>query len=44
LQSQTNATGLGTNWFTLPASQQTNHVFIPIDQANRSVFLRLTYP
>jgi polygalacturonase len=46
LESQTNSPGLGlgTNWFTLPNSQQTNQIFIPLDPANGSVFLRLAYP
>jgi autotransporter-associated beta strand protein len=45
LQVQTNstATGLGTNWFIVPGSQATNRVFIPIDSQNGCVLLRLVY-
>lgn len=42
LQSQTNS--LGTNWVTVPGSAATNHVVIPINQANGSVFYRLAVP
>jgi hypothetical protein len=42
LQVQTN--GLGTTWFTVPNSTTTNHMFIPIDPANGSVFYRLALP
>lgn len=46
LQIQTNSlsTGLGTNWAVVPNSQFTNQVFIPVNPANGSVFLRLIYP
>ncbi len=46
LQIQTNnpGAGLGTNWTVFSNSQLTNQVFIPIDPANGSVFLQLTYP
>ncbi|HWX22884.1 MAG TPA: PQQ-dependent sugar dehydrogenase [Candidatus Binatia bacterium] len=46
LQTQTNApgVGLGTNWVTLPGSTMTNHVVVPIDPANGSVFYRLAMP
>jgi len=46
LQTQTNAPGLGlgTNWVTLPDSTTTNHVVVPIDPANGSVFYRLALP
>ena len=46
LQTQTNSlsVGLGTNWVTVPGSTTTNHVVIPIDQANGSVFYRLAVP
>jgi len=46
LQVQTNGPGLGlgTNWYFLPNSQQTNQVFLPIAPVNGSVFLRLVYP
>jgi polygalacturonase len=45
LQIQTNSpgTGLGTNWIAVSDSQLTNQIFIPIDPANGSVFLRLIY-
>jgi hypothetical protein len=42
---QTNsAAGLGTNWQVLSGSELTNQFFLPIDRAQGSVFLRLTYP
>lgn len=46
LESQTNAitVGLGSNWVSVPGSQSTNQVFLPVDPANGSVFFRLTYP
>jgi phage baseplate assembly protein gpV len=46
LQIQTNSvgTGLGSNWVVVPDSQLTNQIFIPVDPANGSVFLQLTYP
>lgn len=46
LEAQTNhlADGLSTNWFTIVGSATTNQVYLPIDPANGSVFLRLTYP
>ncbi|HEX5218331.1 MAG TPA: autotransporter-associated beta strand repeat-containing protein [Verrucomicrobiae bacterium] len=46
LEIQTNhpATGLSTNWFTVPGSSGTNEIYLPIDTANASVFLRLAYP
>jgi len=46
LQIQTNGVGfgLGTNWFTLPGSDLTNQVTIPVDPSKGSVFLRLTCP
>ncbi|HEY5909509.1 MAG TPA: LamG-like jellyroll fold domain-containing protein [Verrucomicrobiae bacterium] len=46
LQAQTNslATGLGTNWFDVPDSAATNSLTLPIDANNDSVFYRLTYP
>jgi polygalacturonase len=46
LQIQTNnlSDGLGTNWTVVPNSQLTNQVFIPINPANGSVFLRLMLP
>lgn len=46
LQTQTNSLsiGIGTNWVTLPGSTTTNHVVVPIDPANGSVFYRLALP
>jgi hypothetical protein len=46
LEAQTNslATGLGANWFTVPDSTTTNEVYLPFDPANDCVFLRLVYP
>ena len=46
LQVQTNApgTGLGTNWVTLPGSDQVTSTNITMDSANGAVFFRLIYP
>jgi len=46
LQSQTNTlnVGLSSNWSVIPNSNATNHIFLPVDQANGSVFLRLADP
>ena len=46
LEAQTNALTVGINstWFTVPGSTSTNQMFIPINPANGSVFLRLVYP
>ena len=46
LQTQTNSTsvGLSTNWVTVAGSTATNHVVVPIDPANGSVFYRLAIP
>jgi hypothetical protein len=46
LQAQTNtmATGLGTNWFDVGGSTTTNAVSIQINPANGNVFYRLIYP
>ncbi len=46
LQIQTNLSsiGLSTNWITCSNSATANWMSIPIDPANGSVFLRLTYP
>ena len=44
VQSNSPGAGIGTNWFTLPGSTETNHVVIPIDPANGSVFYRLAVP
>jgi len=41
LQIQTN--NLGTNWTAVPGSTNNSQIVIPIDPANRSVFLRLMY-
>jgi hypothetical protein len=43
LQSQTNSTGLGTNWGTVPNSSSTNQIVVPINPLTRSVFYRLYY-
>ncbi|EEF56975.1 PQQ-dependent sugar dehydrogenase [Pedosphaera parvula] len=42
LQAQTNS--LGGNWVDVPNSTATNHVVVPIDPANGSVFYRLALP
>jgi hypothetical protein len=46
LEMQTNslATGLGTNWVTVPGSIGTNQMLVPIGTTNGSVFFRLVYP
>ena len=46
LQVQTNDPGVGltTNWSVWPGSATTNHVEIPLDPANGSVFFRLLLP
>ncbi len=46
LEAQTNslATGIGSGWSTVPGSTGTNQLFIPINPANGSVFIRLVYP
>jgi plastocyanin len=46
LQTQTNSlsVGIGTNWVSIPGSTGTNHVVVPIDPANGSVFYRLAFP
>jgi alpha-L-fucosidase len=46
LETQTNAlaTGLGTNWVTVPGSSATNQMTLPIGAGNASVFFRLIYP
>ena len=46
LEAQTNSlsVGLGTNWGTLPGSAATNHVVVPLDPSNGSVFYRLAVP
>ena len=46
LEAQTNslASGLGTNWVTVLGSAATNQVFVPVQTTNGSVFFRLVYP
>jgi autotransporter-associated beta strand protein len=46
LEAQTNSlsAGIGETWFTVSGSTATNQMFLPIDPANGSVFLRLVYP
>jgi len=46
LQVQTNslATGLNTNWATVPNSTAVNAVSLPANASNPSVFFRLVYP
>jgi pectate lyase len=46
LEAQTNnlTAGLNTNWFNIAGASATNQMFLPIDPANGSVFLRLVYP
>jgi glucose/arabinose dehydrogenase len=46
LQTQTNSpgAGIGSSWVTFPGSTATNHVVVPIDPANGSVFYRLAVP
>lgn len=46
LEAQTNRSGLGlgSDWFTVPGSASTNQIALPIDPANGSVWLRLSYP
>jgi lysophospholipase L1-like esterase/fibronectin type 3 domain-containing protein len=45
LEAQTNSygTGLGTNWISVPNSENTNHVSIPLNPAIGSAFFRLSY-
>lgn len=46
LETQTNSliVGLGANWVTVPGSAATNHLVVPLDSANGSVFYRLAVP
>lgn len=46
LETQTNsrAVGLGTNWFFVSGSADTNQISIPINTTDGSVFFRLVYP
>ena len=45
LQTQTNSrtVGLSTNWVLVPGSTTNNHVIVPIDPKNPTVFYRLQY-
>jgi len=46
LQFQTNSlnAGLGTNWFDVLGSNNTNNMAVPLDATKGSVFYRLVYP
>jgi hypothetical protein len=44
LQVQTNQSGIGTNWVTLPGSELVTSTNLPINPAHRAVFYRLIYP
>lgn len=46
LQAQTNSlnVGLSGTWFDVAGATSTNHVILPINPANGSVFFRLVYP
>ena len=46
LQTQANSSGvgLGTNWVDVVGSSATNHVIVPIDRSQGSVFYRLSMP
>ena len=46
LQAQTNslATGLGTNWVTIPGSDSSNTYNATLNPANGAVFYRMVYP
>jgi glucose/arabinose dehydrogenase len=46
LETQTNSpsVGISTNWVTVVGSTATNHVVVPLDQSNGSVFYRLVVP
>lgn len=46
LETQTNSlhVGIGPNWVTVPGSAATNHVVVPLDRSNGSVFYRLAIP
>jgi autotransporter-associated beta strand protein len=46
LEAQTNslATGLGTNWFTVPGSDLTNQMLLPVNSLDGSIFFRLRFP
>jgi fibronectin type 3 domain-containing protein len=44
VQTNMNASGLGTNWVTVSDSTNLNQIFVPIVATNGSVFYRLAYP
>jgi hypothetical protein len=46
LEVQTNSlsAGIGSNWVTVPGSSATNHVTVPANSSNGSVFYRLVVP
>jgi hypothetical protein len=44
LQVQTNQSGMGTNWVTLPGTDLVTSTNLPINPANHAVFYRLIYP
>lgn len=46
LEAQTNslASGIGTNWFVVPDSTLTNQMFFPVNATDESVFFRLVLP
>lgn len=46
LQAQTNAlnVGISTNWFEVSGSTTTNHIFMPVNPANGTVFYRMIFP
>jgi hypothetical protein len=43
-QTNSNATGLGTNWSTVPGSTMTNLLHLPLDVSSGSVWYRLAFP
>jgi hypothetical protein len=44
IQTNSIGSGLGSNWQIVSGSDTTNQIFLPVDPAQGSVFLRLTYP
>jgi len=44
VQANSQGVGIGTNWITVPDSAVTNHVSVPINLANGSMFFRLVVP
>ena len=44
VQVNTPGAGIGANWVTVPGSTATNHVVVPIDPSDGSVFYRLSIP